>query len=103
MLGGTETMGGPGPMGGTGTTGGPGFPFVFFPFVFLTLAALFVLGSVGVRALSGSETTDQSDDDETVDPVDRIQQRYTDGELTEAEFEAGAGTRTRGRGVQSRR
>ncbi len=81
---GTGMMGG-GMMGGMG-----GVPFVLFPFMFLTLAAFLALGYVGVRALAkGDESgrVDEAVDDEAVDPIARLKRRYTEGELTEAEFE----------------
>ena len=86
---GTGMMGG-GMMGGGMMGGSGGFPFVFFPFMFLTLAALLALGYVGVRALAdGGESgqIDEKADDEETDPIARLQRRYTEGELTEAEFE----------------
>ena len=91
---GTGMMGGGmmgGGMMGRGMMGGSGgFPFVFFPFMFLTLVALLALGYVEVRALAdGGESgqIDEKADDEETDPIARLQRRYTEGELTEAEFE----------------
>jgi len=89
-VGATGMMGG-GMMGG-GMMGGSGaFPFLFFPLMFLAFAALIVVGSVGIRTLAEDSERDRVDEDvdgdgET-DPIARIQQRYTEGELTEAEFE----------------
>ncbi|WP_255212527.1 SHOCT domain-containing protein [Halorubrum sp. CBA1229] len=82
-------MGG-GMMGGGMMGGAGGFPFVFFPFMFLTFAALLALGYVGIRAMAGPDESGQVDtkaDDEETDPIARLQRRYTEGELTEAEFE----------------
>ena len=79
-----------GMMGGGMMGGAGGFPFVFFPFMFLTFAALLALGYVGIRAMAGPDESGQVDtkaDDEETDPIARLQRRYTEGELTEAEFE----------------
>jgi uncharacterized membrane protein len=60
---------------------------VFALIALLTVAALLAAGVVGIRALA-SETDDGPDasgTDET--PVERLQRRYAEGELTEEEFE----------------
>ena len=81
---GTGMMGG-GMMGGSGA-----FPFVFL-FLLLAFAALLALGYVGIRAIAARGESDRIDEvvdgDEEADPIARIQRRYTEGELTEAEFE----------------
>jgi len=86
-----NTVGGTGMMGGGMMGGSGGLPFVFFPFLFLALASLLALGYAGVRALASARGDDQIgeavDGEEAPDPVARIQRRYTEGELTEAEFE----------------
>jgi len=93
---GVGTVGDPGMMGGGmmggGMMGGSGnFPFVSFTLTFLAFAALIVLGYVGVRALAGGDERDRADEvadgDREADPIARIQRQYTEGDLTEAEFE----------------
>ncbi|ELZ44806.1 hypothetical protein C463_07617 [Halorubrum californiense DSM 19288] len=77
-----------GGMAGSGMAGGMGGWMVLFPLIaLLTVAALLVVGVVGIRSLA-NETDDgstQSEPDE--DPVERLQRRYAEGELSEAEFE----------------
>ncbi|WP_434522113.1 SHOCT domain-containing protein [Halorubrum sp. AS12] len=84
-LGAAPLMGG---MAGSGMAGGMGGWMFAFPLVaLLTVAALLAVSVVGIRALT-AETDDgstQSEPDET--PVERLQRRYAEGELTEAEFE----------------
>jgi len=87
---GAGTAGAPGMMGGGMMGGAGGFPFVFFPFMVLTFAALLALGYVGIRAMAGADGSGQVGAkavDEETDPIARLQRRYTEGELTEAEFE----------------
>ncbi|TKX84256.1 SHOCT domain-containing protein [Halorubrum sp. SS5] len=75
-------------MAGAGMAGGMGVWMFLFPLLaLLTVAALLAVGVVGIRALA-NETDDgstQSEPDE--DPVERLQRRYAEGDLTEAEFE----------------
>jgi len=79
---------GTGMMGGMGMTGGSGlFPFVVFPLTFLAVAGLLALGYVGVRAVASAGADGQTDEAGERDPIARLQRRYAEGELTEAEFE----------------
>ncbi|RLM51620.1 SHOCT domain-containing protein [Halorubrum sp. Atlit-28R] len=74
-------------MGGMAGAGMGGWMFLFPLLALLTVAALLAVGVVGIRALA-NETDDgstQSEPDE--DPVERLQRRYAEGDLTEAEFE----------------
>jgi uncharacterized membrane protein len=77
-----------GGMAGAGMGGGMGGWMFAFPLLaLLTVATLLAVGVVGIRALA-NETDDgstQSEPDE--DPVERLQRRYAEGELTEEEFE----------------
>lgn len=85
LLGAAPLMGG---MAGTGMAGGTGGWMFLFPLLaLLTVAALLAVGVVGIRSLA-NETDDgstRSEPDE--DPIERLQRRYAEGELTEAEFE----------------
>ena len=74
-------------MGGMAGSGMGGWMFVFPLLALLTVAALLVVGVVGMRALA-DETDDGSEASEPEEtPVERLQRRYAAGELTEAEFE----------------
>ncbi|WP_198530049.1 SHOCT domain-containing protein [Halorubrum aethiopicum] len=81
-------MMGSGMMGG-GMMGGSGF--FLFPLTLFAFAALLAFGYVGVRAVASGGEEDQVDDgvdgEAELDPITRLQRRYTEGELTEAEFE----------------
>ncbi|MFC7187228.1 SHOCT domain-containing protein [Halorubrum yunnanense] len=86
-------MTGGGGIGGVGMMGGAGMGGMgaFAPLALLALVGLLALGYVGIRAIA-TATEDASadgevDDDEEADPIARLQRRYTEGELTEAEFE----------------
>ena len=62
-------------------------------YLFLLLVAVLAFGYAGVRALSASaetETEDRHTNRNPVDegPVERLKRRYTEGELSEDEFEA---------------
>ncbi|TKX74043.1 SHOCT domain-containing protein [Halorubrum sp. GN11_10-6_MGM] len=77
-----------GGMAGSGMAGGMGGWMFLFPLIaLLTVAALLAVSLVGIKLLaSGTDDgSDASDGDET--PVERLQRRYAEGELTEAEFE----------------
>ncbi|WP_423997631.1 SHOCT domain-containing protein [Halorubrum trapanicum] len=77
-----------GGMAGSGMAGGMGGWMVLFPLLaLLTVAALLAVGVVGIRALASErdDGSEPSERDET--PVERLQRRYAEGELTEAEFE----------------
>ncbi|QKG93939.1 SHOCT domain-containing protein [Halorubrum salinarum] len=71
-----------------GMAGGMGGWMLLFPLLaLLTVAALLAVGVVGIRALA-NETDDGSTQNEPdEDPVERLQRRYAEGDLTEAEFE----------------
>ncbi|WP_424015366.1 SHOCT domain-containing protein [Halorubrum xinjiangense] len=75
-------------MAGSGMAGGVGGATFLVPLLaLLTVGALLAAGVVGIRALT-AETGDgpaRARSDET--PVERLQRRYADGELTEGEFE----------------
>lgn len=86
----TGGMGAAGMMGGMGGMAGPGI--AWFLFILLPLAAMLVLAYVGVQALSANDETeshrrDAPRDAADEDPVERLQRRYMEGELSEAEFE----------------
>ena len=86
----SNAAGGTGMMGGAGMMAGSGLlPFVFFPLAFLAFAGLLALGYVGVRAVAsaGEDGDDRVDEGAGRDPIARLQRRYAEGELTEAEFE----------------
>jgi len=84
----SNAAGDTGMMGGAGMMGGSGlFPFVFFPLAFLAFAGLLALGYVGVRATASAGEDDRADEGAERDPIARLQRRYAEGELTEAEFE----------------
>ena len=84
----SNAAGGAGMMGGMGMMSGSGlFPFVVFPLAFLAVAGLLALGYVGVRAVASDGEESQADDEAELDPISRLQRRYTEGELTEEEFE----------------
>jgi len=70
-----------------GMMGGMGAWMLVFPvFAILLFATLLVVGLVGARALATrDENGVESDPEET--PVERLQRRYAEGELTEAAFE----------------
>ena len=83
-LGAVILMGG---MAGSGMAGGMGGAMFLFPLLaLLAVATLLAAGVVGFGVLArdadGSAT---SEPDET--PVERLQRRYAEGELTEGEFE----------------
>lgn len=85
-------MTGGGGIGGVGMMGGAGMGGMgaFAPLALLALVGLLALGYVGIRAMAGADESGQVDekaDDEETDPIARLQRRYTEGELTEAEFE----------------
>ncbi|EMA63709.1 hypothetical protein [Halorubrum lipolyticum] len=86
----TTGAGSMGMMGGMGGAAGPGIaPFLF---VLLPLAAVLVLAYVGVRTLSvdgaaESRERDAGRDVVDEDPVERLQRRYMEDELSEDEFE----------------
>jgi uncharacterized membrane protein len=78
--------------GGTGMMGGGmmgGWGLFLIPLMLFAFAALLAFGYVGVRAVAseGGEIDDGGDDEAELDPVERLQRRYTQGELTEGEFE----------------
>ncbi|EMA63991.1 hypothetical protein C470_01730 [Halorubrum distributum JCM 13561] len=77
-----------GGMAGSGMAGGMGGWMFVFPLVaLLTVAVLLTAGLLGVKLLASEsdDGTDASPPDET--PVERLQQSYAAGDLTEAEFE----------------
>ncbi len=82
-----------GTMGGGMMGGGMMAPFWFPLFALFPLVAIAVIGYAVVRAMSDekSSETDTLADDTPTDPVDRLRERYVDGELTEAEFERAVG------------
>ncbi|WP_241659105.1 SHOCT domain-containing protein [Halorubrum salsamenti] len=86
----TTGAGSMGMMGGMGGAAGPGIaPFLF---MLLFLVALLALAYVGVRALSAdgaAETEDRDARQDAVDegPIERVKRKYTEGELSETEFE----------------
>ncbi|ELZ43501.1 hypothetical protein C471_00245 [Halorubrum saccharovorum DSM 1137] len=83
----STASGGMGTMGGGGMMGGPGFPVVLYPLVLLAFTALLAFGYAGVRAVASASDDAPTDDSEESDPIARLQRRYTEGELTEEEFE----------------
>ena len=80
----TPLMGG---MAGSGMAGGMGGWMFLFPLLaLLAVAALLTAGVVGFGALArDADGSEPSESDET--SVERLQRRYAEGELTEAEFE----------------
>ena len=75
-------------MMGTGMMGGMGVWMFAFPFFALLLfATLLVVGVWSARAFAAEEddATTEVEPEET--PIERLQRRYTEGELTEAAFE----------------
>ncbi|RLM70580.1 SHOCT domain-containing protein [Halorubrum sp. Atlit-8R] len=76
-----------GGMAGSGMAGGMGGAMVLFPLLaLLAVATLLTAGVVGFGALArDADGSAASEPDET--PVERLQRRYAEGELTEAEFE----------------
>ncbi|WP_193308457.1 SHOCT domain-containing protein [Halorubrum halophilum] len=88
LVGGFPASSGPGSMGmmgGAGMMGGSGPLFVLFPF--LALASILAFGYAGVRAVATAGEDERTDDPAADDPIARLQRRYTEGDLTEAEFE----------------
>lgn len=83
----SSASGSTGMMGGAGMMGGGGLPFVLFPFSFLAFAALLAFGYAAVRAVATTGEDGQTDESADPDPIARLQRQYTEGELTEDEFE----------------
>ncbi|GAA0721746.1 putative membrane protein [Halorubrum trapanicum] len=89
-----------GGMAGSGMAGGMGGAMVVFPLVaLLTVAALLVVGVVGIRALEDETGGGARPTETDEDPVERLQRRYAAGELTEAEFERALERELEGEGV----
>lgn len=87
-------MSGAGMMSGSGMMGGAGMGAmgaVAVPLVLLSLVALLALGYFGIRAIAAAGEEEAADGEvageEEPDPIARLQRRYTEGELTEDEFE----------------
>lgn len=71
-------------MGGMGMIGPIGASLLLGILPFLLALAI---GYGGYRLVTREPTTDEAAADDTVDPVERLQERYANGELTEAELE----------------
>lgn len=87
----TSTAGGTGAMGGMsgmGMGGGMAVRWgVLVLLAVLPLVAVLAFGYAGIRVLTGDEATGTVGADDEADPIARLQRRYAEGELTEAEFE----------------
>ncbi|GAB7008325.1 hypothetical protein [Halorubrum trueperi] len=82
MAGGMEGMGGLSGMGGMG--------MVMFPLLIFTVAVVLVLAYVAVRRLSADDAEHGATETSATtaeDPIERLKRRYTEGNLSEAEFE----------------
>jgi uncharacterized membrane protein len=84
----TSTAGGTGAMSGMGMGGGMAVRWgVLVLLAVLPLVAVLAFGYAGIRVLTGDEATGTVGADDEADPIARLQRRYAEGELTEAEFE----------------
>lgn len=76
--------------GGMGGMGGMGSVWLtVFPLLLLTVAALLVTAYIAVGRLSADDA-DRSETETSTrveDPIERLKWRYTEGDLSEAEFE----------------
>ncbi|WP_234699201.1 SHOCT domain-containing protein [Halorubrum sp. LN27] len=107
MIGSSAMTGGAGMMGGMGV-----WMFVFPLLMLVTVAALAAVGVLGIRALASQGDDGSADAEPDESPVELLQRRYAEGELTEAEFErelerelereSGEGVNARGSGDPDR-